>query len=585
VSIAVQPAARATRWRFAVIGVVALLAAGIGVALGAFLVAARVAGVGTAAEYVPANAVFYAELRVQPSTTQDASLRELLGHFPAIDEVDLGRPLYDQLIERIDEGLAGEETDLRWATDVAPWFDGSVAVAITDIPASAMAPVPFEGPMTDPTMPMMMPELPSGVVMIGVTDRDAAASAIDRLLAEADDAPTFTETEHDGVTIHALGTDSPGAWALTSDQLIFGFAADDISDALDARDGETLAEAEEMDQLIAALPNDWLGLAVYDYTDVMAEALSQADAGTGLSDTFAALLEGQPLRGAATISVSGDRVSFDSASDAPSGAFAVTNADRGLSDEVPADALYYSEGGNIGASLAAIIGPMKEAAAAESPEVADQIETAESALGAEIEDLVSWIGDGAMVIGADAGTPYGGLLLVPTDVDAAERRLGQLSTFAGLAGLDPSSGVTVEESEIAGETVTTIRWDAAGGDPMLGMPFGVVVQFTVTDDRAVIGFGEGFVERVLELEPSESLGSQDRYTDAVASLGGSDNSSVAWVDLAGIREAIETATGAGDDEAYAADVLPWLAPIDALASVGWLEGDLLVQHAALILAD
>jgi hypothetical protein len=183
------------------------------------------------------------------------------------------------------------------------------------------------------------------------------------------------------------------------------------------------------------------------------------------------LLESQPLRGAMAFSADGDRLAFDMATDPPSGDLAVENVDRGLADEVPGDAIYYSEAGNLGASFTALIGPMKDAVAA-TPEGEEQIAMIEAALGADLEDLVSWIDDGATVIGFADGELYGGLLLVPNDVEAAERRLSQLSSFAALAALDPESGVTVEEAEVESRTVTTIRWQDAGGlaENLLPMP-------------------------------------------------------------------------------------------------------------------
>ena len=46
-------------------------------------------------------------------------------------------------------------------------------------------------------------------------------------------------------------------------------------------------------------------------------------------------------------------------------------------------------------------------------------------------------------------------------MDAAERRLDQLTSFAGLAALDPTSGITVGSEEVGGVTVTTIGWSGA----------------------------------------------------------------------------------------------------------------------------
>jgi hypothetical protein len=222
------------------------------------------------------------------------------------------------------------------------------------------------------------------------------------------------------------------------------------------------------------------------------------------------------------------------------------------------------------------------------PDAAEQLQMAEAALGAELPELVAWIDDGAMAAGLDASAPWAGIILVPSDVDAAERRLGQLATFATLAGLDPDAGVTVTESEIAGEEVTTIRWSGpddleAFAEPMAG---GIVIEYTVTDDRAIIGIGDAFVREVLELDAADSLAADTRYAATIEELGGPSNAGVAWLDLAGTRAAIMDAMasmmGMLDPEGeFAASVEPWLLPLDRFASVTILDGDVLVQRAAL----
>jgi hypothetical protein len=329
---------------------------------------------------------------------------------------------------------------------------------------------------------------------------------------------------------------------------------------------------------------------VYDLTDIMAASMAAGgEEAAAMSKAFDSLLEHQPMRGAMAVSASGDRIAMDAVSAAPTGPFAVENADRGLAAEVPGDALYYSESGNIGAALTAVIETLKEAAATD-PDAAEQIATAEAAVGADLEELVAWVDDGAIVAGWDGTAPYGGLVLVPNDVAAAERRLGQLATFAGLAGMDAESGVSVSEDEIAGATVTTIRWEdpSGGGMESVPVPTGVAIQYTVTDDRALIGIGETFVGMVLELDADDSLATNPRFTEAIEDLGGATNAGATWLDLAGAREAIMSAMtdwiGAMDpDGAFEREIEPWLLPLDRMVTVTVLDGDLLVSRSALLL--
>lgn len=574
-----QPAARPGAWRILVIGLVAVLAAGIGTAAGAFLLNGRVSGAGSAATYVVADAPLYFELRLDPSSDQDGALRELLGRFPAIDGLDPGRPLYEQLGAVIDEALGADgDTELSWAEDIDPWFDGSVAFAVTDIPLEAMA---------QPTDPPDDPALPGMLVIIGVSDADAARAAADRL---ADDmGASLVQSQHRGVTI--FSHDEEGAFAVTDDAIFAAPDAAAIIEALDARAdaGGGLGATDQLRDAIDGLPADWLAFGAFDFSGLMSARFADAGQREDAAAVAAlrALLEDQPMRGAMALTAQGDRIAIDGVSEAPGGPFTVDNADRGLAAQVPADALYYGESGNIGEALGAVLEAVKEAAGTD-PDAAEQIAMAEAALGAELSELVSWIDDGAIAAGWDGASAWGGVILVPSDVDAAERRLDQLATFASLASLDPTTGISVSESEIAGEDVTTVRWTAPDAPDEMGLPLdgGVVVQYTVTEDRAIIGIGDAFVRRVLELDEPDSLAADDRYVATIDELGGTTNAGVAWVDLAGAREAIITATaemmGTMDpDGALTGLVEPWLLPLDRFASVTMLDGDVLVQRAAL----
>jgi hypothetical protein len=578
-----QPAADVPAWRVAVIGAVGVLAVGIGIALGSFLLGARDATIGSGASYVPASAPLYFEVRLEPSQAQDAELRELLGRFPEIDGIDLAQPLYGQLTAKLDEMLAAEGAELTWAADVEPWFDGRVGVALLALPQAAL----------DPTLPPPDESfVPSTVALVGVTDRAAAQGSIDRIIAQSETPVTFTDQEHAGVTIRT-DSESGGAYALTDDQLLIAPAADDIVAALDAHASSdtTLSEAGSITRLTDAIPDDWLLFGIYDFTDLLASALEGAAASPG-TEAMRELLADQPLRGAMALTVDGDRVGLSMASDPPTGSFAVSNAERGLADEAPGDALYYAEGGNVGASLSGLIGSLKESVDT-IPGAAEQLEMVESAIGGDLEDMVDWMGDAATVAGYDGEQPWGGAIIVPTSMEDARRTMDRLATFAGLAMLDPTIGVTVEERDVDGVEVTSVRWlDPNAPAPTtpdssipLPVTMEVVAEWAVTDDRVVIGIGDRFVERVLTLDGASSLAEVPRYRDAVAELGGPSNAGVTWVDLRGIRESVFDAVGTENAFGFDAmwgDLIPWAEPLDRVVTVARMDGDILRSDSVLL---
>jgi hypothetical protein len=576
VTTELAPPARSLPRSLPIIAGVAVAAIAVGGVAGAFLLGDRTAGAGRAAGYVPADVPFYLELRLDPSDAQDAALRELLGHFPSIEGVDLERPLFDQLGEAVDDAAASADaTDLRWADDVAPWFDGHVTLAVTDVPLE---------PAADGSQPM-----PEMLVVLGSSDADAARAAAERMRAEAGPDATFTETEHRGVTV-VTAEDDEGAYAITDDAVLLAPTAAQVQAALDvaAGEGEALAGAQRLTDAAAALPNDWLAFAVYDLGDLVTASL-EAEGADVPTEPLRALIAEQPMAGAMAVTADGDRLALTSVSDAPSGDLAMENADRGLADEVPADALYYADGGNIGPALAAFVTAIKESAAGE-PEAADQIATAEAALGADLEELVSWVDDAALVVAMDGDAPYAGAVLVPSDPDAAQRRIGQVITLARLGTMDSGSGISVEETDVDGTTVTSIAWrtPAFGPEGMVPGPDGMAtIELATTDDRAYLGIGSGSVARLLAVDAGDSLATVDRFSQAVDQLGGSDNAGTVWLDLRGVRTAIESALGPMLDEmdpdgAYEREVLPWLEPLDRMVGVTRVEDDQVVQRSVLL---
>ena len=258
--------------------------------------------------------------------------------------------------------------------------------------------------------------------------------------------------------------------------------------------------------MAGALPSDWLAFATCDLTDVVAQALAAAAVeDAAATDAMRGLLESQPLRGALAVSAAGDRIALDTASDPPTG-YPTANADRGLSDEVPGDALYYSESGNVGAALGWLIGSVKEAALA-SGEGAEMIGMAEAALGGDLEEVVAWIGDAAMVAGVTDASPYAGVVINPNDMDAAERRhrpaddvrhaLGARIQRSGSPWRPSRSGASRSRGSAGRHP---IGMEALGADAEA-----VVVDVAVTDDRVLIGVGDAFVRTALGLDEGSSL--------------------------------------------------------------------------------
>jgi hypothetical protein len=580
-----RPSSIAGRWQIAVIGAVAMLAAGIGLVLGLTVLSGRgSSSLGTAASYVPAQAVMYMEARLDLPDGQRDSLRAILERFPGVDADDL---LSNALADTLDTAMAGSNLPLDYSTDIAPWFDGRVAVTMLDYPMSL-----------DATSPM---DLPSAAVLVGVRDVAAAEAFTDTLrqdmVAKAGSGATVESSEHAGVTIWTVsGTaSSPNqagqeiAYALTADQLLVANGENTIETMLDVHGGDaSLAQRDELRDLSDHMPAEWVGVFTIDLgamLDQMRTGLEAADPALGeLMDTY---LDAVPGFAVTTIGFEQDAVRMDGITTLPGGDRHMSNSRRQLAGSVPEDAIFFADGPNVGPGLVQSITGIRAALAA-SPNTASALEglrQAEAALGADLEDFVSWIGGGAMAAGWDGEQPYAGLVLDATDPAAAQRRLGQLRALAELAtAADPSVKVVVSTETVDGVEVTTI---SASPDGLTGgglQVSEVVVQYAMDGETAIIGFGDRFVGRALAMEAGHSLADADRYRSAITRFGGDDNAGAFFLDLVALREALEANFAALDTSGvYDAQIKPNVEPLDYFAGVTRVDGEAVVSRYGLVL--
>ncbi len=568
-------AATLDRWRIPVIAVVVVLAVAIGAVLGSVLVTRAGASLGRAADYVPGDTVMYVEARFDLPGAQRANLRALLERFPSADADAI---LTDALAATLDDALASGGAPFDYSTDIAPWFDGSLAMAFLDYPMNM-----------DPAQV----EFPSLLALFGVRDPAAATALADEVRSTLEESGvTFSSSDHDGTTIWALDLDADMmgsvsgagfAYAVTSDQLILGSGQEQVVRALDTETGgETLAGRDDVSQLLGSLPEERVGLAVVNSAAMLAEMRTELESmQPGMAELLAPYLDATPAIAVGSVELASDAVLFDSASDLADGPFTPENGSRTLAQAVPADAIFYADSTRVGASLEAFVAAMKASVASvpDGDQMLEQLDQVESALGANLEELVSWIGAGAVTAGWDGQEAYVGMVLDASDPAAAERRLSQLRSFAELAALDPSSGITVETEDVDGVEMTTVRM-APNGAPAFGTPFAPALQYAIDGDRVLIGLGDAFVPGALSREASDSLAQSQRFSAAVNRFGGQDNAAAMFLDLTGLRLAAESVMGG--DTSYEA-MKPDLEPFDYLASVTKVSGDTLVSKSGLVL--
>ncbi|HEX5579884.1 MAG TPA: DUF3352 domain-containing protein, partial [Candidatus Limnocylindria bacterium] len=443
-----EPTTSVTRLQVAVIAAVAVLAASIGLVLGLTVMEGRSSSLAPAAGYVPSSAAMYMEADLSLPAGQQASLQAILARVPGDKDAMLGAAL----AETLDQALAQDNAPFDYSNDIAPWFEGTVAVALLDIPADMQDPKP-----------------PAAAALVGVTDPAAAAAFAETLRdAAANDGATWTSSESNGFTIwvaeSAAGTEFFGeeglAYAVTDDQLVMAPTRATVEALLAVHaGGDSLAARDDVRDLAAQLPTDPAGVMTVNVRatlDAMRQQMGAADPTIG--EMLDRNLASVPDMVVSALSFEDDAIRVETAADLPASGVVPANTRRSLAASVPADAVFFADASNLGASLTSGLAAARDQleAGGASGEL-DGLQQVEAALGGRLDELLDWIGGGAVAAGWDGEQPYLGLVLEVTDAEAADERLRQLQNLLGLATLDPSAEITVSTDTVAGVEVTSIR--------------------------------------------------------------------------------------------------------------------------------
>ncbi|HEY7875744.1 MAG TPA: DUF3352 domain-containing protein, partial [Actinomycetota bacterium] len=182
-----------------------------------------------AIELVPSDAIFYANVYLNPSTRQKKALRDLLRHFPDAGTPEETRATLDELF---DNALAG--LGLEFARDVEPWLGRQVG---------AFARVRHGGSI-------------SGAILFGTTDTDAALRAARSAAEESGEG--LDSRSYSGVDYDVL--ESGGAIGIVDDFLVVAAEEADLRASVDAASSTSLAESETFLEATESLPEDRVAL-------------------------------------------------------------------------------------------------------------------------------------------------------------------------------------------------------------------------------------------------------------------------------------------------------------------------------------
>ena len=539
------------RWAIALGGLAVVIAATVAIVALASGRPATSAAVG----YMPPGTISYAEYRLDFPGDQRQKLAAFLSSFPGFDDQ---AALDTKIREVLDQalGLATDGEQL-YSRDIEPWFGGTIAMGSGALPAAE----DFSA----------MSAFGTQLFVVTIKDAPAAADWVRGVLPEG-----FTESQHGGATVFttAAAFGAPSALAVAGDVMLAGSEAT-VRAAIDSNGEGDLAEDAEFQAAFETVTRDYV---VFSYSEPRAMLQSYADlAGGGMLDETTVdeeLLLLVPTWTSTTAWLEDDALAGRTSYPSVDLGFEASNHASTLAAHAPATSIFYAETHDVGASLTAFLDRLR--ALPDLEESFRQFDQMAGMIGG-VEGLVGWWGDAAIVVSElEDGSLGGGLLIDPTDAEAAKRTFLTLRSIIGLAG--GGVGIELRDVQHGDATITVVDFSGAAGAAGEELPPGVSAEiaYVATDELVILGYGEAWVASVLDAGGA-SLADDERYTSLLGRVG-EENLGSWFVDIEGLRELIEplAESEAPADEwaRYIEDIQPYILPFDAVVSAVTKEGDL-----------
>jgi hypothetical protein len=545
---------RVSRWWAAVAATVLVVVGTIGVAAAAV----NASTASSVVAYVPADAVAYAEVRLDLPGDQHDQASRLLQHFPGLLDSAI---LDDKIGMALDRVLGSASADrYHYTTDVAPWVTGQAGLAVL-APTSAPSGRPFQP-----------------AFLVGVKDEAKAAAQLERFRADAvATGAGATSTLVNGATawtLSGLQAGNSGAssvsYALAADMLIVTEQPDQIGSFLAARAGSVpnLASSQAFRDAVAHAPDARVGTLFVNGTALAARLKDVIPTGALGGLPFDPLSK-IPSTVAGWLRLEGDRIVAEARASGVPDISARPVRESRLAGGIPADAIAYAELRDAGTGIRTLL-----TQALATPGFEDQLaqlRQVESLLGTNIESFFDWAGDlGVVVLRGSGGIPSMAIVAEATDRTTAASRIGLLRTLLAFGG--EKLGLRVTDTRHGEASITTVDLSAVVARRADGKP--TELAWTLVGNRFILGLGPDVVASVLDVPAGAALVDDARFRDLLSAAGGPATAGFVYVDVAAIRSLVESsALMPAERERYETDVRPYLEPVDRLMVASGRDGD------------
>jgi hypothetical protein len=533
---AASTSGRAGRGRWLVAGAVVVLA--VAVTVGAMLLFGK-SSTPTALSYVPGDAAFVAELRMDLPGDQLQKLGNLLAHFPGFaDQSTLGTKLDESMSKLF---AKSGQTALDYATVIKPWLDGPAFIAVMTPSMDASTGSPGHG------------------VLSATTTTTASCAAIFT-------GQTVTHDTYRGVDL-TLSSNGAVACALDGRQGLIGDPAT-VRLALDAKAGGTgMDKSARYSAARSALGLDRLA-TMYVSGAALAQLMPTGTAVPGMQD-LTALTGPLPDWTIAGVRAEDDALVIDTVAaplvqpaNGPSLLPLPATHASVLAPMVPAGTLVFAESQGTGVALQNLLARLQSI-----PDLSSAFQMLDGMGGTS--QLVGWIDDAGLAVSVNGETTDAALLVVAKDEAAASSRVAALGSLLSLTG---GSGIQVKPSTVNGITVTTITITdlgalvPAGSVPGLTVPASGPISFSIAAKGKVVivASSEQAMTTFLSVAAGGSLA--DDATFKLAGQRGLANSRTTIYVAAGAAiDLVQRFMAADELATFKSDVLPYLDPLTSVS--------------------
>jgi hypothetical protein len=486
------------------------------------------------ASVAPAKTPLFVEGKIQPTGELKANVEAIASKVAGVG--DLG----ETIVSYIEQSALESDEPIDFDEEIQPWLGESAGVFLSKFDGDD-----FEG----------------GGFAVEVTDTGEAQDFFDKQ-AESED-PKPEDESYEGVD-YKIDPDDEQAVGIVGNFIVFGEDKAAFEAAVDASEGDSLAEAETYKDITPSSPEDGLADVYVDIGGLIRAAGSEVDPDAmKLFESSGVDLE----KSSALISLvpGEDNVEIDVAAKAAGAEDSVPTEDAAeLLGSMPASSIAAIGVGNLGETVGETIDTVdEEGIPGEVPP--NQLKKVLKEAGIDIEQIAGNLGDAAAFVqGRSEATLSGALVIEAKDADEARNTVSNVGT---LLRANKTPGVTAVGGKASGFSV---RNADLGAQPLVVAAKG---------ERIAIGYGLPATLTGLDAESGATLSKTKAYNEALNSLGGTP-----IVGFAAGAPALRLAEGLlteTDEKEELEELTPYLSKVPFLAIGSETKGD--VVQAKLIL--